>query len=141
MRIVADTNVLVSALLWTGLPHHLLIAAEAGRITLYTSLPLIDELHGVLSRQKFAARLVARQVMLEEVIAGYIRLAHLVLPAPLPPIILDDPDDDAVLACAVAAEASYIVSGDVHLVRLKRYGSIHIVPPGCFVRDVLRIPH
>jgi len=43
MRVVADTNVLVSALLWTGAPHHVLRAAEAGSVTLYTSLELLDE--------------------------------------------------------------------------------------------------
>lgn len=139
MRLVADTNVLVSALLWRGLPHRLLIAMEAGRITLYTSPPLIKELHGVLSRPRLAARLVARQVTLEEVMAGYIRLAHVVLPAALAPVILDDPDDDAVLACAVAAEASYIVSGDTHLLKLERFRSIHIVSVRTFVTEVLQI--
>ena len=106
MNLVADTNVLVSALLWTGLPHQVLLAAEAGRIRLYTSAALIDELVGVLARPKFALRLLARRTTVEEILAGYLQLAHFIVPAPMAPVILQDPSDDAVLACAVAANAA-----------------------------------
>ena len=59
MRVVVDTSTLVSALLWSGLPRHLLTAAERGQITPYTSPALLDELAGVLARPKFALRLSA----------------------------------------------------------------------------------
>lgn len=45
------------------------------------------------------------------------------------PVIIDDPDDDAVLACAVAAKADLVVSGDPHLVKLVQYEGIPIVAP------------
>jgi hypothetical protein len=56
-RLVLDTNVLVSALLWTGPPHELLRAAHAGTAVLVTSPALMEELHDVLTRPKFAARI------------------------------------------------------------------------------------
>jgi putative PIN family toxin of toxin-antitoxin system len=56
MRIVVDTNVVVSALLWGGPPRAVLTAAHEQRITLYTSAPLIAELEDVLSRDKLARR-------------------------------------------------------------------------------------
>lgn len=139
MRVVADTNVLVSALLWSGLPHRLLAIAEAGHLTLYTSPVLIQELAGVLSRQKFASRLDALRVSVEELIAGYVRLAHVILPQPMAPVILEDPEDDAVLACALAARAEYVISGDGHLLSLTHYRSIHLVSTRTFLATVLRI--
>ena len=139
MRAVADTGVVVSALLWRGFPHRLLAAAEAGHLALYSSPPLIEELVGVLRRPKFAARLQARRVTPEKLVAGYLRLARVVLPQPIAPVIADDPDDDAVLACAVAAQAPYIVSGDHHLLRVKRYRFIHLVSPRTFLVEVLRV--
>jgi uncharacterized protein len=50
-----------------------------------------------------------------------------VQPAAIEPVITDDPDDDAVLACAVAAAAEVVVSGDPHLLRLKEYQGIRIL--------------
>ena len=54
MRLVLDTNAAVSGLLWHGNPGKLIDAAQAGSLTLYTSAPLLAELHGVLGREKFA---------------------------------------------------------------------------------------
>ncbi|MCR4304158.1 MAG: PIN domain-containing protein [Gallionella sp.] len=58
---------------------------------------------------------------------GYAELATLVTPVPIAPMILDDPDDDHVLACALTAQADLIVSGDRHLLGLKTYQGIRIV--------------
>ena len=52
----------------------------------------------------------------------------MVEPAAIPPVILSDPDDDAVLACALAAQAEAIVSGDGHLLQLGAYVAIPILP-------------
>lgn len=132
MRVVADTGVLVSALLWEGVPYRLLAEAEKGRICLYTSPVLLEELAGVLARTKFAIRLESLGTTIDDLLAGYASLAHLILPPPILPVILEDPDDDAVLACALAAQASFIVSGDSHLLNLGRHRSIAIVSPRAF---------
>ena len=60
-------------------------------------------------------------------VLGYAELATPVTPVPIAPMILDDPDDDHVLACALAAQADLIVSGDHHLLDLKTYQDIRIV--------------
>lgn len=140
MNIVADTNVIVSAVLWSGPPHRLLPAAEAGLITLYTSPVLLDELAGVLARPKFASRMRKLQITANELVAGYAQLAHLVLPQPIPQIISQDPSDDVVLATARTATAAYIVSGDPHLLNLKQYEGMQIVSPRYFVEHVLKLP-
>ena len=53
----------------------------------------------------------------------------MVVPAIIPPVIIEDADDDAVLACAVAAKVDFVISGDPHLVQLERYEGIPIVTP------------
>ena len=62
-----------------------------------------------------------------EMIVEYAALARIVTPAPLPVPVCDDPDDDAVIACAVAASADVIVSGDDDLLRLGSFGTTHIL--------------
>jgi predicted nucleic acid-binding protein len=58
---------------------------------------------------------------------GYAALAAVIEPAEIEPVVLDDPDDDAVIACAVAAHSEVIVSGDSHLLDLKQYRGIRIL--------------
>ena len=66
-------------------------------------------------------------VVLEGLVLGYAELASLVDPLPIPPTILADPDDDHVLACALAAQAELIVSGDRHLFGMGSFRSIEII--------------
>lgn len=127
MRIVADTNTVVSGLLWGGLPQELINAARAKRITLYSSVTLIAEFAEVIAREKFATRIRSAGVSAPELVADYAQLARIVSPADIRPTVTGDPDDDQVLACALAAEADLIVSRDKRLRNLKTYHGIPIV--------------
>lgn len=99
MRVVADTNIVVSGLLWHGNPRLILDAARDGAIVLFTSGLLLEELEGVLTLERFAARLEAAGVEAHELVLGYGALAKIVEPAKIGPVVLADPDDDAVIAC------------------------------------------
>ena len=128
VRVVADTNTLVSGLLWHGNPRRVLDAARADKLQMYTTAALLAELEEVLQRPKFAQRLALAGVTSRHTLVfGYAALARLVEPAEIAPHIIADPDDDAVLACAVAGHAEIIVSGDSHLLDLKEYKGIPIV--------------
>jgi putative PIN family toxin of toxin-antitoxin system len=94
---------------------------------MYTTAVLLAELEEVLQRPKFAQRLTLTGVTAHTLVFGYAALARLVEPAEIAPAIVSDPDDDAVLACAVAARAEIIVSGDSHLLDLKEYEGVPIV--------------
>ena len=127
MRVVAATNIIVSGLLWRGLPRRVLDAARDDIIELFTSVVLLDELEDVLSREKFAKRLEGTNVTAHELVMGYAALATVIEVEPIEPVILADTDDDAVIACALAGQCEVITSGDSHLLDLKQHQSIRIL--------------
>jgi len=127
VRIVADTNTVVSGLLWSGPPQQLINAAREKRITLYSSLALAAEFAEVIGREQFARRIRAAKLSAAELVADYARLANLVVPADINPTVAGDPDDDQILACALAANVDAVVSGDKRLRNLKTYQGIRII--------------
>ena len=127
-RVVADTNVLISALMFGGLPGTFLDMALLPAFTLVTSAALLDELDDKL-RTKF-------KVSAED--ASTIRakltgVAAIVEPTAVLDAVADDPDDNRVLECAVEGQADCIVSGDRHLLMLGSYGSLPIMTVRQFV--------
>ena len=129
MRVVLDTNVVVSALLWGGTPERLIEAAGDGLLELVTTEALIAELARILRRAKFAAKLRQKNLSAAEIVARYREIAETVEAAPIEEAALRDPDDAAVLACAIAARADAIVSGDDDLHALGNYQNIPILTP------------
>jgi putative PIN family toxin of toxin-antitoxin system len=127
MRIVVDTNTVVSGLLWQGPPRRLIDLARERAITLCSSTILLAELAEVIARDKFAHRVIAAGLSVAELVDDYRRLAHFVEPTALSAAISRDPDDDHVLACASAAVADLIVTRDNDLLVLKQYERIPIV--------------
>lgn len=135
VRVVADTNVIVSAFLWGGTPRRLLDAAEKSKLELFTSRALITELEDVLLREKFAERLRKTRFTPAFLLSSYTQLATLIAPTETSTPDLRDRDDEAVLACALAARADLIVSGDDDLQALGSYRGITIVSPAeCLAR-------
>lgn len=127
MRLVVDTNVILSGLLWQGSPHGLLRQIRDGQASLVESPALLEELEEVLIRPKFAGILTRLRLSPETLLAELLQLAEIVIPNPLPAPVSRDPDDDAVLALAVAAQVDLIVSGDDDLLDLHEYQGIPIV--------------
>jgi hypothetical protein len=133
MRIVIDTNVWVSGLLWQGAPWQLLCLAEAGHLTLCTTPTILDELFDVLSHKRLRSRLELLDVTPAELVGYAMNLASIFEVPEGDSIVLADPDDDVFLWCGLAAEAAYIVSGDHHLLDLGVHAGIPIVT----IRDFL----
>ena len=130
MRVVLDTNVLVSAIVFGGAPRQILESGIAGSIRLCVSESLIRELQAVLRRAKFGFTAQMVQTVVSELTA----VSDWVVPEKHHDLIAADPADNEVLDCAVAAEADYIVTGDSHLLRLGKCGEVGIVTPEAFIR-------
>jgi uncharacterized protein len=127
VRIVLDTNVVLSALLWRGPPYELLEAIrEDPSIRLCASPVLLEELTDVLTRPAATRRLAGIGKTAREVLADYLEAIELVEPIELPRVARD-PDDDHVLACAVAANGQRIVSGDRDLLDIGTFREIRIL--------------
>jgi uncharacterized protein len=129
VRIVVDTNVVLSALLWRGTPYELL--TRLGRdstVRLFSSAALLEELADVLTRPTPTKRLALVGNTVPGVLNDYIEIIELVEPAAVPRVVPGDIDDDQVIAAAVAANADLIISGDrKHLLPMGRHRGIEIV--------------
>lgn len=128
MKVVADTNTLVSGFLWDGLPARLLDAGLTGRFALYTSPELLTELAETLRAPKFAGRLESRGYTAERLVGEFRRTCHEVTaPPPVEALDLRDSDDLHILSCAAAVPVDVIVSGDKDLLILKSFHGIPII--------------
>jgi uncharacterized protein len=127
VRVVADTNTLVSAFLWGGAPAEVLTTAREQRLSLFTSAALIAELEDVLAREKFVTRIARVGSTVADLLAGYRALAQIVRTTEMA-AVSRDPDDAHVLACALAAGAHLIVTRDQDLRTLDPFRSIRILP-------------
>jgi uncharacterized protein len=126
VRVVFDTNVLISALVFGGLPRALLIRVFRGEVMLVTSSVLLNELEEVLVVR------FAHDASLARTVRAEIELLAEVVEAPELARVARDRDDDAVLAAAIAGKASAIVTGDRDLLVLVEHEGIRIVTPRDF---------
>ena len=136
MRLVLDTNIIVSGLIWGGIPRQLLDLGRNGQVTLFTSSILLDELADVLGRDKFAALLASQEITPAFLMQRYGMLARLVKPQPIERTVRDI-DDDAVVATALAAQADVIATGDSDLLVLHPHQEIQILNAADALQHVL----
>lgn len=136
MKLVVDTNLLVSGSLWHGLPARLVDALMAAPGTLCLSPGLLRELGETLRRPKFARRFSAQGLVAEDIVTRFQRVSRRVEPAVIsPPAELRDPGDLIVLAAVVGAEADALVTGDNDLLVLGEFRGVPILR----VEDALRL--
>jgi putative PIN family toxin of toxin-antitoxin system len=126
MRLVLDTNVVASALLWDGTPRRLMQVGRGEGVRLFTSAPLLAELTEILLRPKFEKKIAASQLSVDQLVDLYAELAALVRPTPIPRIA-PDPDDDVVIGTALSAKAHFLVTGDGPLLSVGGYKGGRIV--------------
>lgn len=139
MKLVVDSNVLLSGLLWRGAPYRLIEQVRDGKVDIFSSPALLSELAEVLGRPQFADVLERSGSSTEFVLGEVQAMVKLVYPALFPIPVCRDPDDDEVLATALAAQADLIVSGDRDLLVLATFQGIPIVTPSSALERL--VPH
>jgi hypothetical protein len=135
MRVVADTNILVSyVLVPAGNPARILRARAEGKIELLLSQPILAECSRVLKYRRIRARHQLSDEEIESTIEDIRELATFVEASEVKiGVVKDDPSDNMIIECAVAGGADYIVSGDDHLLDLRQYEGIQILSPAEFL--------
>jgi putative PIN family toxin of toxin-antitoxin system len=129
-RITPDSNILISALVFGGNPLHLMEMPLSGEVSLFISDAILQETLRVL-RDKFGLskeRLARAEHYIDACTAR-------VTPSGTIDTVKEDPDDNRVLECAEAAGCEYIITGDLDLLRLGKYGEIRIVTVRSFLEQ------
>jgi putative PIN family toxin of toxin-antitoxin system len=129
VRVVIDTNVLISAFLFGGVPGRLISLWKSGRIQPLASQTMIDEALRVLAYPKFSLAPKEIELLLCEEIIPWFEIIDV---ATAGPFIKDDPSDDMFLWCAIDGKADHIISGDEHLLQLQDF-PVPILTPRQFL--------
>ena len=137
MRVVLDTNVVVSGLLFGGVPGTILTAWTTGAFKWVVSPPVLDEYRRV--GRELADGRAPLDTALDALLALVAVHATLIDAPPLPERVSADPDDDKFLAAAVAGQAGYVVSGDKHLLEVSGWHGITVLKPRAFVDGPLAV--
>lgn len=132
-KVVVDTNVLVSALLFGGTPAKLIDLWQVGAIKPLASKQIIDEYLRVFTYPKFKLSEEEINFLLYQQILPYFNVIDVHSGSE---IIKKDPKDDKFIWCALAGKAKFIISGDQHLLALKSHRKIKILSPAEFIKIV-----
>jgi len=135
-QVVIDTNVLISGMLWRGIPYQLLTWAEQGKLRVYSSLDILTEVDRVLHYPKFQQYLDQQRTSSRELFEKIESLCTVVYVDQHVTGVCSDAADEKFLSCALAAGVGVIVSGDRHLLDIKQYRSIRIVTAQDFYGEI-----
>ena len=133
IRAVYDTNILVSAFIGRGAPKKALDAVFDGRVRLILSPAILDEFKDVISRRKFGFT----RPQIEKMPSVILLASELIEPQDKVDVVKEDPKDNMILECAKAGNVKYVVSGDSHLLKLKKWNNIEIITAKNFL-DILK---
>jgi hypothetical protein len=134
MKIVIDTNIVISGLLWSGGPNQILKLAEQNKITLIATQETLIEFERVLNYPKFDKRIQQLGLSRAKLLEFYKKLVIVVPKISLDNmIVVIDPTDDEFLSAAKSGNAELIVSGDPHLLNLGKFENIGIITASEFL--------
>jgi len=122
IRVVPDTNIIISSIFWRGPPHRLIRVGIEGKCLMIISLGIINE-----STDRLSEKFEVPEDKIETELRILLEFCHVVNPAVSVNVVKDDPSDNKIIECALEGKADYIVTGDSHLLDLEEYGGIKIV--------------
>jgi putative PIN family toxin of toxin-antitoxin system len=138
LKVVLDTNIIVSAAISEeGNPAKVFELLLLEEITNYTTDQIIEEIKKVMARPKITQKLSMVEVSF--IVNNFERFSKKVTTTKTINEIKDDPDDNKFLECAVAASAEYIITGDEHLLKIRKFREIKILSPAEFI-EMLKNP-
>jgi putative PIN family toxin of toxin-antitoxin system len=140
MRVVVDTNVSVSGLLWGGPPNQILKWARSGRLEMLACDQTAAELKIVLQYARFSRRLSELRITAREAFAYFMNIVCFVADIEkIPETIREDRFDNIFLCLSAEHHAKLLISGDRHLLKLMHYHSVPIVTPAEAVQVIAKL--
>ena len=134
MKVVLDTNIWVSAIIWGGIPDEIIMLGQKQLLTIATSQNLLSELESTLNKKKIQVKLEALNLKISSLLS-LVRESVILYPIEeLNVPQLRDSDDNIVLATAIASQADVIITGDKDLLVLEKYQNIQIVTAKDFLQ-------
>lgn len=133
MKVVLDTNVLISATFWEGDSSKIVKKVEDREIELILSKDILDEFKGVLEYKEIQEKIKNKNLEMKRTVEKIISISSIVEPKNRFNVVEGDSDDDKFLECAVESNADFIVSQDNHLLKIKEFKGIKILTPSAFL--------
>ena len=130
MKIVCDTNILISGILFGGKPREILRLCSSGTVVNFISPDILKEVEEVLLRPKFGLK----KEQVYEIIRLFRDTFTLVSPDRHLSVVTADPDDNRILEAALATKADAIVSGDAHLLDLVNWKGVPVISADTFLK-------
>ena len=127
LKLVLDTNTIISAFFWEGNEAELFRKIEQGKANLYITREILKEVEEVIKRPKFSEVMRKANLTPDQIMQKIVSLSHLVIAPKLGIKVCRDEKDNKFLECAESAKADYLISGDEDLLSLKEYKRISIV--------------
>ena len=127
LKLVLDTNTLVSAFFWEGNEAELLRKIEQSKANLYITSEILKEVEDVIKRPKFDKVMKNAGLTPDQIMQKIVSLSHLVIAPKITVKACRDEKDNKFLECAESARVDYIISGDEDLLVLKEYNGISII--------------
>ena len=132
LRVVVDTNVYISAIFWGGKPRHVIDLGRDGKIQIFTSEDIEQEI-----LDKLMTKFGMNSDDAGRVMADFSTFTKLIRVSRRIHVVKDDPDDDKFIECAVECNAEFIISGDKHLLNMRKYEGIDIMNVATFLKSWL----
>jgi putative PIN family toxin of toxin-antitoxin system len=133
LKVVLDSQCLLSAILFEGCSREIFRYIVSGRLQLYTSEYVLQEVRAVLAGKKFALVAGAVRAIHDEIA----EIAEIVYPVMTFTVMRSDPDDNRVLECAFECDADVVVARDVHLLERSKFGFTPIHSADYFLKKIL----
>ena len=131
IKVVLDTNVFISALFWKGALYQIFKRILEGAVLNFVSLQILAEI-----KERLLDKFKLPPEKVKEFLEIIVFNSQLVYPKKKLNIVKKDPKDNKILECALEAKASFVISGDGHLLEIKKYKGIKIISPKEFLSKI-----
>ena len=134
MRVVNDTNIIISSIFWSGSPYKIIRQALEENYRIIISPTILKEVRKVLKdpREKF----VLTEKEVDDIVESIMLYAEVIEPTISVDVVKQDPNDNHIIACAITAKAAFIITRDNDLLVLKEYEGIMIITPEEFMSEI-----